>query len=119
MKSNATQAMVEVSTLVIPLIVNPLTQLWKVINASLLLSHTFPEYLKLVVIVMSHVLGLVEDERCFSFVSFLKIVELIEPSFAICCYVCTKKFTLENFPCVATFESWANVMTANGWGQYE
>ncbi len=34
MKSNAAQAMVETSTLLIPLIVNPLTQLWKVINTS-------------------------------------------------------------------------------------
>jgi hypothetical protein len=34
MKSNATQAMVEVSTLLIPLILNPLAQLWKVVKAS-------------------------------------------------------------------------------------
>jgi hypothetical protein len=34
MKPNVAQAMVEVSTLLIPLIVNPLTQLWKVINTS-------------------------------------------------------------------------------------
>jgi hypothetical protein len=30
-----------------------------------------------------------------------------------------KKFILENFPYVTTFDSWANVMTANAWGQYE
>jgi hypothetical protein len=29
-----------------------------------------------------------------------------------------KNFIPEIFPYVATFESWANVMTANGWGQY-
>jgi hypothetical protein len=43
-----------------------------VINASKLLSHSFPEFLKLVEIAMVHVLGFVEDEHCFSFASFLK-----------------------------------------------
>jgi hypothetical protein len=46
MKSNATQVMAEISTLIInkvnPQIVNPFTRLWKVINAFQLLSHTFP-----------------------------------------------------------------------------
>jgi hypothetical protein len=54
-------------------------------------SHTFLEYLKLVEIAMTHILGLVEKERCFSFVIFEKqIAELIEASSVTCCYVWTK-----------------------------
>jgi len=74
MKFNAVQAKAKVSTLVInkvnPHIVNPFIRLWKVINTSQLLSHTFPKYLKLAEIAMTHTLGLVEDERCFSSMSF-------------------------------------------------
>jgi hypothetical protein len=51
MKSNATQAMVEVMALaydkIIPTIINPLTCMWPVIHASQLLS-AFLEYLKVV-----------------------------------------------------------------------
>jgi hypothetical protein len=76
MKSNASQVMEEVVALaddkVNPQIVNPFTCLWKVINVFHLLSDTFLEYLKFVEIVMVHVLGFVEDERCFSLISFLK-----------------------------------------------
>jgi hypothetical protein len=76
MKSNATQAMVEVVALtsnkVNLTIINPLTCMWQVIHASQLLSNVFPRYLKVVEIAMVHVLGFVEDEQCFSFVAFLK-----------------------------------------------
>jgi hypothetical protein len=51
MKFNAVQAKAEVPALVTnkvnAQIVNPFTRLWKVINTSQLLSHTFPKYLKL------------------------------------------------------------------------
>jgi len=51
MKSNAAQAMVEVMALaydkIIPTIINPLTCMWRVINASQLL-FAFLEYLKVV-----------------------------------------------------------------------
>ncbi len=66
MKSNVFREMVEVVALATnkmnPQIVNPLIRLWKVINAFHLLSHTFPEYLRLTEIVMMYVLGFVEDE---------------------------------------------------------
>ncbi len=42
------------------------------INATQLLFHSFLEFFKLVEIVMVHVLGFVEDKRCFSSMSFLK-----------------------------------------------
>jgi hypothetical protein len=76
MKFNAIQAKVEILALVSnkvnPHIVNPLTRLWRVINASQLLSHTFLKYVKLPKIAMTHILGLVEGEGCFSSMSFLK-----------------------------------------------
>jgi hypothetical protein len=76
MKSSTTQAIVEVVALISdkahPMVVNPPTHLWLVINASQLLFHTFPKYLELAKIAMIHILGFVEDERCFSSVSFLK-----------------------------------------------
>jgi hypothetical protein len=66
MKSNVYQVMVEVVALATnkmnPQIVNPFNHLWKVINASHPLSHTFPKYLKLTEIAMMHVLGFIEDE---------------------------------------------------------
>lgn len=34
--------------------------------------HSFSKYVKLVEVIMVHVLGFVEDEHCFSLVSFLK-----------------------------------------------
>jgi hypothetical protein len=48
------------------MVVNPPTHLWCVINASQLSSPTFPEYLKLVEIAMTHILGSIEDEWCFN-----------------------------------------------------
>jgi hypothetical protein len=39
---------------------NPFTRLWCVINTSQLLSHTFPKYLKLTEIVMTHILDLLK-----------------------------------------------------------
>ncbi len=75
-KSSVAQAMAKVVALASdkahPMVVNPPTRLWLVINASQLLFHTFPKYLELAEIVMIHILGSVEDERCFSLVSFLK-----------------------------------------------
>jgi len=76
MKFNAVQVKAEVPALVTnkvnPQIVNPFTRLWKVINTSQLLSHTFPKYLKLAEIAMTHILGLVEDEGCSSSMSSMK-----------------------------------------------
>ncbi len=74
MKSSAAQAMAKVVALASdkahPMVVNPPTCLWLVINAFQLLSHTFPKYLELTEITMTHILGSVEDERCFNLVSF-------------------------------------------------
>jgi hypothetical protein len=51
---------------------NPLNPIWRTIDSSWVLTHSFHEYLKLAKMVIVHVLGNVEDERCFSFLTFLK-----------------------------------------------
>ncbi len=52
MKSKAIQPMVEMVALATnkahPMVVNPFTHLWHVINVCQLLSHTFSKYVKLV-----------------------------------------------------------------------
>jgi hypothetical protein len=55
-----------------PFVLNPLTQIWRIVDASQVLTHSFPKYIKLVEMEVVHVLGRVENERCFSFLVFLK-----------------------------------------------
>jgi hypothetical protein len=64
--SNAQAAMESLDTL------NPLTHLWQMLDANTALAKSFSEYVKLAQIAMIHVLGSVEDERCFSSLNFLK-----------------------------------------------
>jgi hypothetical protein len=58
------------ATMLPPYNVNPLTRLWRVLDAASVCLY--PEYRKLAEITVTHVLGSVEDERCFSSVGFLK-----------------------------------------------
>lgn len=51
---------------------NPLTRLWRRLEASGLLRHKLSEYLKVVEMAVVIVLGNVEDERTFSTLSFMK-----------------------------------------------
>jgi hypothetical protein len=53
-----------------PFDVNPLTRLWRVLDLASVCM--FPEYMRLAEMVVVHVLGSVQDERCFSTFSFLK-----------------------------------------------
>jgi hypothetical protein len=102
-----------------PQIVNPFTCLWKVINVFHLLSNIFLEYLKLAKIAMMHVLGSIEDERCFNLVSFLKskLHNHLNPHLhPIVALYAQRFFTLNTFPYATTFESWANVMTTTSRG---
>jgi hypothetical protein len=55
-----------------PYLFNPLTKIWCMLDANLELAVQFPEYIKLAQIAMVYVLGFVEDERCFSSLTFLK-----------------------------------------------
>ena len=51
---------------------NPLTRLWRRIEANSLLRHKLSEYLKIAELAVVTVLGSVEDERTFSTLSFMK-----------------------------------------------
>jgi len=92
--------------------VNPLTRLWRVIDANTSLSKEIPEYVKLAEIAMIHVLGSVEDERCFSSLAFLKDklrnrlqgehLSLIVGMHG------QKVYTLEDFPYEKCFLQWVN-----------
>ncbi len=52
--------------------VNPFTQLWRMLEASCILKHSFLECLKLAKITLMQVLGLMEDEHTFSTLTFMK-----------------------------------------------
>jgi hypothetical protein len=126
MKSNVSQAMVEVLTLVAceninMIIVNPFTCILWLIDASYSLSHSFSKLLKeLVEIVVVHVLCFGEDECCFSLVSFLrtKLCNHLNPHLQFVAMCAQKFIKLDNFPYQATSNSWSNVQVAHGWGQY-
>jgi hypothetical protein len=91
-----------------PILVNPITRLWQVIHASQLLAHSFPKYFKLPKIAMIlHVLGSIEDERCFSLVSFLKnkLRNHFNPHLELVVVMYYQKFfTLENFSYQASYD---------------
>ena len=53
-------------------LVNPVTKLWRRLDANSTLSTSFPEYIKLAQIALIHLLGSVEDKRAFSSVTLLK-----------------------------------------------
>jgi hypothetical protein len=67
MKSNNAKTIAKVVALTTnkahPMFGNPLTHLWRVINIFQLLSHFFQEYPKVTKIVMTHILGYVEDQQ--------------------------------------------------------
>jgi hypothetical protein len=79
-----------------PIIINPLTSIWLVINASQLLFHYFLEFLKLVEIAMVHVLGFVEDKHWSSYVSFLKtkLHNCLDPHLELVVVMFLKSFLL-------------------------
>jgi hypothetical protein len=55
-----------------PFDLNPLTQIWKTLDAFRVLMHSFLKYFKLVKMTIVHVLGSVEDDKCFSSLGFIK-----------------------------------------------
>jgi Na+-transporting methylmalonyl-CoA/oxaloacetate decarboxylase beta subunit len=70
MKFNVVQVMVNVGVLTIdkahPLIINPFTHLWCIIDACQLLFYIFPKYLKLVENALIHIFDFIEDKQCFN-----------------------------------------------------
>jgi hypothetical protein len=66
MKSNCKSAMEE------PHDHNPMTKMWQRIGQNALMLNRLSEYIKLCEIVVTAVLGSVEDERTFSTLGFMK-----------------------------------------------
>jgi hypothetical protein len=102
-KSNAIVAMEA------PFHVNPLTWIWKTLEASCISRHSFPKNFKLAEITIVQMLGLMEDECTFSTLSFMKsklrnhfnehlhiVVEMYSQTF----------FTLNTFPYDTCFDNW-------------
>jgi hypothetical protein len=56
-----------VATMEAPFHVNPLTQLWRILEASYILQHSFLEFFKLAKIAIVQMLGSMENEWTFSF----------------------------------------------------
>lgn len=105
MRSNAHSAMEP------PFDTNPLTRIWKTLDASSCLTHHFSEFMKLAEVAVIHVLGSVEDERTFSSVAFLKSklrntlsmhLELVVGMYS------QRIFSLENFPYESVFDDWVH-----------
>jgi hypothetical protein len=66
MKSNAKRVMEE------PRDVNPLTKLWVKVRQNTLILNRLSEFIKVVELTVTVVLGSVEDERTFSTLGFMK-----------------------------------------------
>jgi len=106
MISNATTAMDSLGK------VNPLTRLWRMLDANNALAKSMSEYVKLAEIAMIHVLGSVEDERCFSSLSFLKDQlrnRLSDGNLSLVVGMHSQNvYTLETFPYDECFLQWVN-----------
>jgi hypothetical protein len=89
--------------------INPLTRLWRVLDAASVCLY--PEYRKLAKIAVTHVLGSVEDERCFSSVRFLKnkLRNPLDNNLEVVVGMFSQRvFSLETFPYETCFDQWAN-----------
>jgi len=90
-------------------IVNPLTKLWRTLDANSSLGKNFGEYIKLAQIAMVHVLGSVEDERTFSALSFLKdrLRNRLDQHLGVVVGMhCQNVYSLTNFPYDDCFRQW-------------
>ncbi len=92
-----------------PFDLNPLTCIWRTINASYILTHSFPKYLKLAKMAIVHVLSSVKDECCFSSPAFLKnkLWATLDPHLALVIDMYSQKFnTLKTFRYAVAFDDW-------------
>ena len=103
MKSNCEGAM----TRDLPL--NPLTRLWRRLEASGLLRHKLSEYLKIVELAVVAVLRSVEDERTFSTLSFMKnkLRSRLNVHLPLAVAMHAQEFyTVTDFPYSAAYNDW-------------
>jgi hypothetical protein len=91
-----------------PFDVNPLTRLWRALDAASICIYS--EYKKLAVMVVVHVLGSTQDERCFSFLTFLKnkLRNLLDEHLEVVVGMYSQKiYILQSFPYDTCFDKWA------------
>jgi hypothetical protein len=103
MKEQASKVMQKHITL------NPVTRLWRSIDANSFLRHSLSEWLIVAEIAIVMVLGSVEDERTFSTVSFMKnrLRNRLSSNLGLVVgFKSQKFFDIESFPYDAAFESW-------------
>jgi hypothetical protein len=55
-----------------PFDLNPLTKFWRFLSSSRIFEHQILEYIKLVELLVVQFIGLVQDERCFPKLTFMK-----------------------------------------------
>jgi hypothetical protein len=92
-----------------PLTLNPVTRLWRSIEANSYFKHALSEFIKIVEIAIVMVLGLVQDERTFSTVTFAKNKlrnQLTTNLGLVVAFQSQNFYTIDSFPYDATFESW-------------
>ena len=90
-------------------LVNPVTKLWRILDANTSLGNKFAEYIKLAQIAMIHILGSVEDERTFSALNFLKDKlrnRLDHHVDVVVGMHCQNVYSLKTFPYEDCFKQW-------------
>ncbi len=100
-----------------PFDLNPLTCIWRIINASWVLTHSFLKYFKLAEMAIVHVLGNVENGHYFSSSAFLKnkLRATLHPYLPLVVGMYSQFFyILETFPYVATFDAWIGAIDHYG-----
>jgi hypothetical protein len=95
-----------------PFDINPMSRLWRMLDANIALTSQFSEYVKLAQIALVHVLGSVEDEQCFSSLIFLKDKlrnRLLSDHLSVVMGMYGQQvYTLENFPYDDCFQTWVH-----------
>jgi hypothetical protein len=86
-------------------------------HAYQVLTHFFLEYLKLAKMAIVCVLGNVENEHCFSSLTFLKskLQTTLDPHLPLVGGMYNQKFyNLENFSYIVTFAAWIEAVDCYG-----
>ena len=92
-----------------PYHLNLATKIWQIIGANGLLRHAFPEYFKPAIMLLTLVLGFVEDERAFSTVNFVKgkLQNKLVEHLPLCVKMFIhKSYTLCSFPYQEAVDIW-------------
>jgi hypothetical protein len=97
--------------------VNPLTKLWKTFSSSQIFVKKILEYIKLAELVIVQVIGSVEDERCFSTLTFMKtkLQNILTTHVELVIWIFSQKFfTFRDFPFGEAIQNWKDNKTQYG-----